>query len=147
MAKPINQQLIADRLQISRTTVSRCFTNHPGINPKTRGKVFKLAAALGYNHLETRSADIRARKNSERFSVLICTDVKDYLSTDFESPGEKLLAGASDYAQVNNVSLDVHFVDPADTSLSDPSYAKIKAFAQASQGWDAVGLSVSRNGG
>jgi AraC-like DNA-binding protein len=55
----VNQQLIADRLNISRATVSRCFTNHPGINPTTRAQVFALAAQLGYTHLEKR-ADRRA---------------------------------------------------------------------------------------
>ncbi|MGE9294975.1 MAG: helix-turn-helix domain-containing protein, partial [Puniceicoccales bacterium] len=34
--KEVNQQVIADALNLSRATVSRCFTNHPGINPETR---------------------------------------------------------------------------------------------------------------
>ena len=32
---PVNQQTPADRLGLSRTTVSRCFTNHRAINPTT----------------------------------------------------------------------------------------------------------------
>jgi DNA-binding LacI/PurR family transcriptional regulator len=37
---------------MSRATVSRCFTNHPGISPETRAKVFDLASRLGYSHME-----------------------------------------------------------------------------------------------
>ena len=52
----VKQQLIADKLGISRTTVSRCFTNHAGINPDTRAAVFSLASELGYNYLEPRKS-------------------------------------------------------------------------------------------
>ncbi|WP_404308529.1 LacI family DNA-binding transcriptional regulator [Neorhodopirellula lusitana] len=130
MSKPVNQQLIADRLKISRATVSRCFTNHPGINPKTRGKVFKLAAALGYNHLETRTGSGRERVKPAQFGVLVCTEVDDYLNTDYESPGEKLIAGVSDQAILGDIQLDVHFVHPEDTSLTESSYAKIDGLQQ-----------------
>jgi DNA-binding LacI/PurR family transcriptional regulator len=99
MAKRINQQLIADKLQVSRTNVSRCFTNHPGINPETRGRVFKLAAALGYQHMHPRTQKGHGKTQTKRFGVLICTEVEPYLSTDYERPGERLIAGASDYAQ------------------------------------------------
>ena len=44
----MNQKEIAERLNLSRTTVSRCFTNHPKINPETRARVFELATELGY---------------------------------------------------------------------------------------------------
>jgi DNA-binding LacI/PurR family transcriptional regulator len=136
MAKPINQQLIADQLNLSRTTVSRCFTNHPGVNPETRGKVFKLAATMGYNHLQTRTGNNRSRTKSKRLGVLICTDSQDYSNTDFENPGEKLIAGVSDFAQSGGWVMDVHCVEPGDRQLSDPSYAKIEALARRS--WDGI---------
>lgn len=138
MAKQINQQLIADQLNLSRTTVSRCFTNHPGVNPETRGKVFKLAAAMGYNHLQPRTGNSRAEAASKRLGVLICTSVEDYSSNDYENPGENLIAGVSDFAQSNEWDMDVHFVEPTELKLSDPSYAKIEAIAK--RAWDGVVL-------
>ena len=53
--RKINQQKIADNLSISRTTVSRCFTNHNGVNPSTRAQVFAEANRLGYDYFEQRS--------------------------------------------------------------------------------------------
>src|SRR6187431_902001 len=57
----VNQQLIAERLRISRATVSRCFTNHPGINPVTRARVFQMAAEIGYAHLEKRTTNTKKK--------------------------------------------------------------------------------------
>jgi LacI family transcriptional regulator len=51
----VNQQTLADRLGLSRATVSRCFTNHRAINPSTRARVFDLAAELGYRYMELRT--------------------------------------------------------------------------------------------
>ncbi len=136
MAKQVNQQLIADQLKLSRTTVSRCFTNHPGVNPETRGRVFKLAAAIGYNHLLPRTRNSRAETSSRQIGALICTSVEDYLNTDFESPGKNLLAGVSEFVQANRWNMDVHFVDPKDSRLTEPSYAKIDAISKRT--WDGV---------
>jgi len=69
-----NQQWIAEQLGISRATVSRCFTNHPAINPKTRSAVFEWAARLGYEHLESRTPKKRGRTKEYRVGVLICSD-------------------------------------------------------------------------
>ncbi|TWT84982.1 HTH-type transcriptional repressor CytR [Planctomycetes bacterium CA13] len=138
MAKRVNQQLIADKLQVSRATVSRCFTNHPGINPETRGKVFKLAAALGYNHLEPRTGKGRRKSSPNRYGVLICTDVESYESTDYQSPGENLIAGLSEFSQLNNLLMEIHCVDPSEKTLTDPSYAKIETLGRRE--WDGVVL-------
>jgi hypothetical protein len=48
ISSPINQQLIAERLKLSRTTVSRSLANHPAISADTRAKVQSLAAKMGY---------------------------------------------------------------------------------------------------
>lgn len=136
MNKQVNQQLIADKLSISRATVSRCFTNHPGINPETRGKVFRLAAAMGYQHMVPRTGKSDVGAPPRQFGILICTEVDDYLNTDFESPGEKLIAGASDYAQSQDAVLDIHFVQPDENALSSPSYAKINALQKRQ--WDGL---------
>ena len=122
----INQQVIADRLNISRTTVSRCFTNHKGINPKTRSDVFALAAQLGYQYLQPRSAPKNAPK-TRSVGVLICSDIEEFNSTDYESPGVELLPGVSEFAQIHHWHPEVHFVSPLATSISDPTYTNIRA--------------------
>ncbi len=111
----INQQFIADHLKISRATVSRCFTNHPGINPETRAKVFDLAAQLGYVHMEMR-APTRVRPEAAVVGVLVYTSVKDYLEGKFE-PGQKLLRRRVEVALLHNIKVDLHYVDTHADSL------------------------------
>jgi LacI family transcriptional regulator len=122
----VNQQVIANRLNISRTTVSRCFTNHKGINPKTRAEVFSLAAKLGYQYLQPRSTP-KGGPKTRSVGVLICSDVEEFNRSDYESPGVELLPGISEFAQLHHWSTEVHFVSPLAASISDPSYAKIQA--------------------
>src|ERR1700709_367964 len=74
----INQQLIADQLGISRTTVSRCFTNHSGINPATRARVFDLASQLGYQHMEMRVPHKSRAATAKVLGVLVCTELDQY---------------------------------------------------------------------
>ncbi|MDA8527433.1 LacI family transcriptional regulator [Opitutaceae bacterium] len=138
MAK-INQQFIAEELGISRATVSRCFTNHPGINPTTRGKVFALASQLGYNHTEKRGlASHQLRRTSTTLGVLICVDLPSFERTDYGNPGQELLNGLSEVARVQDVRLDLHFVRPEDLHLNSPSYAKVVSAGR--RAWDGVVL-------
>ena len=135
----INQQLIAERLKISRATVSRCFTNHPGINPKTRAKVFALASKMGYSHREKRP--VEGGKGSARrlaFGVLICVDLPNFEQTAYANPGQELLNGLSEMARVHDVRLDLHFVRPTDLHLDGPSYSAI--FSGRRRKWDGVVL-------
>ncbi|MEO0414632.1 MAG: LacI family DNA-binding transcriptional regulator, partial [Verrucomicrobiota bacterium] len=124
----VNQQLIAETLGLSRATVSRCFTNHAGISPKTRAKVFQLAAELGYSHQETRSPAAKLAKSAVKFSVLICSDKEEYYHGSYESPGAQILSGVSEFAQSVGASLDIDFFPPncdgAEWQLKDvPSLA------------------------
>lgn len=122
----VNQQLIAERLQLSRATVSRCFTNHPGINPLTRARVFQVAAEIGYAHLEMRTTRSRKKTAKKTFGVLICSEDKEYYRTDYQNPSEQILAGVTECAHLNGVNVEVHLVDPKDSGLDDPSYARIE---------------------
>ena len=129
----VNQQLIAERLQISVATVSRCFTNHPGINPLTRARVFQLAAELGYTHQEMRTgrASKKATATSKpkvTFGVLICSEEEEYYRKDYQNPSEQILAGITECAHVNGVKVEVHLVDPKAVALDDPTYLKIEKF-------------------
>jgi LacI family transcriptional regulator len=125
----VNQQLIAERLKISRATVSRCFTNHPGINPVTRARVFQLAAEIGYTHLESRTArSLTKKKAATTFGLLISSDEEEYHRTDYQSPGEQILAGVTECAQLNSTHIDVHLIPPAAQDLGHPSYLRIEKF-------------------
>jgi DNA-binding LacI/PurR family transcriptional regulator len=123
----VNQKAIADKLGISRATVSRCFTNHAGINATTRAKVFQLAAEMGYNHLEPRSPAMKKARKKVNFNVLICSETEEYFRVDYKSPGEQILVGVSEFAQAHEVDVDVDFIPPSATSLDDPAFAKIKS--------------------
>ena len=138
MAK-INQQLIAEELKISRATVSRCFTNHPGINPKTRARVFALASRMGYTHAEKREpASHQRSRDGVAFGVLVCVDLPNFDRTGYGNPGQELLNGLSEVARVQNVRLDLHFVRPEDLHIDGPSYARI--VSDGRRMWDGVVL-------
>ncbi len=132
----MNQQLLAERLGISRTTVSRCFTNHPGINPVTRAKVFKLAAQLGYQHMEMRAPTKPRRAKVFTVGVLICTEIEEYLRADYQSPGVQLSAGVSEFAQLNEIRLEVHYTAPGEATVDGPSYRKLDALER--RAWDGI---------
>ncbi len=123
----VNQKAIADQLGISRATVSRCFTNHAGINATTRAKVFQLAADMGYTHIESRSPNVKNAKKEANFNVLICSDTEEYFREDYNSPGEQILVGVSEYAQAHEIRVDVDFIPPETSSLDDPVFDKIKS--------------------
>ncbi|HET7536121.1 MAG TPA: LacI family DNA-binding transcriptional regulator [Candidatus Didemnitutus sp.] len=44
---PVNQDLIAQKLGISRATVSRSLMNHPAISAEVRARVHAMAEKLG----------------------------------------------------------------------------------------------------
>lgn len=122
----VNQQMIADRTNISRATVSRCFTNHPGINPETRAAVFQMASKLGYRHMEMRTESKRPVAAGRTIGVLVCTKVEEYLRADYQSPGVGIHSGICEYAQLHKLHLDLRYVDPGDPTLAGASYAAIE---------------------
>lgn len=121
----VNQQAIADRLGLSRATVSRCFTNHSGISATTRAKVFQLAAEIGYVHLESRSPSVRNNKRKTNFNVLICSDTEEYFKGGYQSPGEQILEGVSEYGQLHDTRIDVNFIPPDVTDLDHPAFQNV----------------------
>jgi len=120
-----NQEAIAQRAGLSRATVSRCFTNHPGINPETRAKVFQLATDMGYRHLEPRTGSRVNSRKLRTMGVLACTRLADYERRDFRSPGVEIHSGISEYAQLHKIRLDFRHVNPDDQTLQGPSYQSI----------------------
>lgn len=126
----VNQQLIADRLGISRATVSRCFTNHAGISPVTRAKVFQIAAELGYAHMETRTRTKKLPPSRMDLCVLICTETKEYFSGGYESPGAQILEGVSEYAQLHGARVEMHLVPPDVDDFEHPDLQRIASLSR-----------------
>ena len=132
----MNQQLIAERLQISRATVSRCFTNHPGINPVTRARVFQLAVEVGYVHLQMRKPRHARKKDSKKiFGVLICSAEEEYFRTDYQNPSEQILAGVTECAHLNGADVELHLIDPKSCTLDDPVFLNIEKLCSR---WDGL---------
>lgn len=132
MPKP-NQQTIAELANVSRATVSRCFTNHPGINPETRAAVFRVAAELGYRHLEPRTGFRASTAPKTTIGVIVCTHIKDYLRSDFQSPGAEIHSGISEYAQLHKMGIDLRYANPAEDSIDGESYRAIEPIRR--RGW------------
>ncbi len=110
MPKP-NQKLIADRLSLSTTTVSRCFTNHPKINPETRAQVFQLAAELGYSYSAQRNA--HPKEDGERNTIAVIVGSEKAAHGDRETAAE-ILKGISEKAASEGLAIEVHYVDPSE---------------------------------
>jgi DNA-binding LacI/PurR family transcriptional regulator len=118
--KQVKQQEIAKKLNLSKATVSRCFTNHPGINPQTRALVFETATELGYHHLSNRTN--KNEIEQKIFGVLICTTEEEYNRTDYVNSGRNIIKGISEYSQLKNIQLNIHFLDPSITSISSDNF-------------------------
>jgi DNA-binding LacI/PurR family transcriptional regulator len=121
-----SQQLIATQLGLSRATVSRCFTNHPGISPETRAKVFDLASRMNYSHMENAKPRAHSPK-VQRLMVgtLICVDLPSFENTLYDNPGQQILVGVTEYFRTVETSLDLHYVHSSGSDLDDSSYQEI----------------------
>jgi len=106
----INQQLIADKLKISRTTVSRSFSNHPAINPETRAQVLSLAATMGYRYAGPRSAARRESRKPSTIGVIIGSAGGALGAAE---TFRYVLKGVTERAAALDIQVDVSFHDPA----------------------------------
>lgn len=109
MAK-IDQQAIAEKLKLSRTTVSRCFTNHPKINPQTRSRVFQLAAQMGYNYSAPRN--VQAGKRTVRDTLAVLVGVPESAKKQVDTASE-VINGISEKAAAEKLKIEVHYVEPS----------------------------------
>lgn len=110
MAK-LNQKYIADQLNLSRTTVSRCFTNHPKINPETRAKVFRLAAEMGYSYSAQRGGNNGRLSDRKKLAVIVGISEEDLSKSDTQT-AEALLTGISEKAAIEKLEFEAFYVDP-----------------------------------
>ena len=99
--KQVKQQEIAKKLNLSKATVSRCFTNH-------------LSNRTNKNEIEQKI-----------FGVLICTTEEEYNRTDYVNSGRNIIKGISEYSQLKNIQLNIHFLDPSITSISSDNFKTI----------------------
>jgi len=110
----MNQKELAERLNLSRTTVSRCFTNHPKINPETRARVFQLAAELGYAYAPPRNATQGRAATGQ--SVAVLAGIPANAGREVETARDVLI-GVSERLAAEKYSLNVQYVDPQDFTL------------------------------
>jgi DNA-binding LacI/PurR family transcriptional regulator len=99
--RPVNLTTIANRLEISVSTVSRALRNVPGIHPATRSKVMEVAAELGYLPPAKDGGASGATRN-----VLCLSQVRG-VSADVE-----YLSGISRAALALNLSVVSHHYPP-----------------------------------
>ncbi len=107
----VNQDLIASRLKISRTTVSRSLANHPAISEETRAKVQGMAEELGYRKSPGRA--IRRHKKRARaltVGVLIGIPAENVVMATFPH----ILKGIRERAEMERVKVDVYYQAPGD---------------------------------
>jgi LacI family transcriptional regulator len=107
----INQNLIAERLNISRATVSRSLSNHPAISADTRAKVHAMAEEMGYR-LSPGRVSRRHAKGSKKLTigVLIGIPAENVVMATFPY----ILKGIRDRAAVERVKVDVYYQAPGD---------------------------------
>ena len=107
----INQKYIAEQLNLSITTVSRCFTNHPRINPETRAKVYQLAAELGYNYNAFRNQKQCKRTDKGTIAVLVGASEK---VSDAAGVAGKIFTGITQKAAALDYRVELFFVNPTE---------------------------------
>lgn len=106
----VNQELIAQRLELSRATISRALANHPAISAETRHRVQALAHKLGYQQSPGR---VRRRGRHSRaltIGVLIGVPAGNVVMATFPY----ILKGIRERAEIEHVKIDVSYQAPAD---------------------------------
>src|SRR5258708_9028311 len=106
----INQDLIAERLKLSRTTVSRSLANHPAISRETRARVLAAAEQLGYRNAPARLARRIRQRKQMTVGVVIGVPSKDVGLVTFPL----ILKGIHERATIEDVTVDVCYQDPKD---------------------------------
>lgn len=108
VVRPINQHLLAKRLKLSHTTVSRSLSNHPAISQETRQRVHALAAELGYHASPTRAV----RRPREAKPITIGVLIGAPLVSADRATFPTILRGIQHRAAVEHAAIDVAPLDP-----------------------------------
>lgn len=70
MGKKVTMQDIADRLNISKNSVSQALTGKPGVSEETRQLVRKTADALGYKYISSRNTNKDEKKTNKNIALI-----------------------------------------------------------------------------
>lgn len=107
--RSINQQLLSERLGLSRTTVSRSLANHPAVGAATREKVIRLATEMGYRGNPTRTIRRSRQSKPVTIGVLIGIPAQNVTLVTFPF----ILQGIRTRAEMEHVAIDVTYQEPA----------------------------------
>jgi len=107
----INQQIIAQRLNLSQTTVSRALANHPAINAETKAQVWNLAAQLGYQMPPPRARLGTSGGDPSVIGVLIAIPARQ---RGHAETSQQVLRGVAERSSTDVVTLDVVYQEPSD---------------------------------
>jgi LacI family transcriptional regulator len=103
----VNQKLLAEKLQMSQSTVSKSLRGHPDINPAKREAVLKLASEMGYRvNARPTGTSGSARTGIDQFIGVLFFD--PFGPRGGDQSGTGYLTGLSQAAQERGVSLVVH---------------------------------------
>src|SRR5690242_14710785 len=105
---PVNQDLIAQKLNISRATVSRSLMNHPAISADVRAKVQAMAEKLGYRKSPGRIGRRSKTSASLTVGVMIGVPAGNVVMATFPY----ILKGIRERAEVEHVKVDVYYQAP-----------------------------------
>jgi LacI family transcriptional regulator len=109
ISSSINQQAIAERLKLSRTTVSRSLANHPAISADTRAQVQNLAAKMGYRGNPSRTLRRSRQSKPLTIGILIGVPAENVAMATFPF----ILQGIRERSGMEHVAIDVCFENPA----------------------------------
>lgn len=132
----VKQQTLADALGVSKATVSRCFSNHPGISPETRARVFHKASELGYKPLIPRTRKANSQKSVTRIAMVACVPTGKFGNDQFTDPRAGVLEGINEIALINDWVMDSHFIDPLKADVASELQSLINS--SKSQPWDGL---------
>ncbi len=105
----VNQQQIADRLNLSVATVSRSLKNDMAIGANTRNRVIKAAREMGY-HSPLAQTPMVAAPELQSVCAMIQSDARPGSNLPPDNLVPDFLSGMSHEACRNNASLMVHYV-------------------------------------
>ncbi len=108
------QKDIAEKLNLSVSTVSCSLRNDDRIPAKTRARVLDLATRSGYKLPQRkRNKSVKLQEETVSFGVLIQTDDAESVVHSVVVHG--VLAGLCRHVQTMNISLNVHYVSTEET--------------------------------
>lgn len=108
---PPSQNMVAKLAGVSRSTVSRVFSNHPGIPKETRDRIIKISEELGYKKnavvsmLTAQVRSSRLRKTESTLAYITSQTTPEMM--DISSTYYQFFLGAKKRAEELGYALDV----------------------------------------